>query len=45
MRWYAVTHNQHTIAGSGLVYGVSQQEKGVSRVISTRLSDPGAKQG
>ncbi|MBP5286099.1 MAG: hypothetical protein ILO34_08355, partial [Kiritimatiellae bacterium] len=34
-----ITHNQHTIAGSDLVYGVSQQEKGVSRVISMRLSD------
>ena len=37
-----ITHNQHTIAGSDLVYGVSQQEKGVSRVISMRLSDVGA---
>ena len=40
-----ITHNQHTIAGSDLVYGVSQQEKGVSRVISMKLSDLGAKQG
>ena len=38
-----ITHNQHTIAGSDLVYGVSQQEKGVSRVISMKLSDIGAK--
>ena len=38
-----ITHNQHTIAGSDLVYGVSQQEKGVSRVISMKLSDLGAK--
>ena len=37
-----ITHNQHTIAGSDLVYGVSQQEKGVSRVISMKLSDLGA---
>ena len=37
-----ITHNQHTIAGSDIVYGVSQQEKGVSRVISMRLSDLGA---
>jgi chromosome segregation protein len=36
-----ITHNQHTIAGSDLVYGVSQQEKGVSRVISMKLSDLG----
>ena len=40
-----ITHNQHTIAGSDLVYGVSQQEKGVSRVISMKLSDLGAKPG
>lgn len=39
-----ITHNQHTIAGSDLVYGVSQQEKGVSRVISMKLSDLGVKQ-
>ena len=38
-----ITHNQHTIAGSDLVYGVSQQEKGVSRVLSMKLSDLGAK--
>jgi chromosome segregation protein len=38
-----ITHNQHTIAGSDLVYGVSQQEKGVSRIISMRLSDLGIK--
>ena len=40
-----ITHNQHTIAGSDLVYGVSQQEKGVSRIISMRLADLGAKSG
>ena len=39
-----ITHNQHTIAGSDIVYGVSQQEKGVSRVISMRLSDLGIKE-
>jgi chromosome segregation protein len=39
-----ITHNQHTIAGSDIVYGVSQQEKGVSRVISMRLSDLGVKE-
>ena len=38
-----ITHNQHTIAGSDLVYGVSQQEKGVSRVISMKLRDLGVK--
>ena len=39
-----ITHNQHTIAGSDIVYGVSQQEKGISRVISMRLSDVTGKQ-
>ncbi len=38
-----ITHNQHTIAGSDLVYGVSQQEKGVSRIISMKLTDIGVK--
>ncbi len=38
-----ITHNQHTIAGSDLVYGVSQQEKGISRVISMKLGDLGVK--
>ena len=38
-----ITHNQHTIAGADLVYGVSQQEKGVSRVLSMRLADLGVK--
>ncbi len=38
-----ITHNQHTIAGSDLVYGVSQQEKGISRIISMRLTDIGIK--
>ena len=36
-----ITHNQHTIAGSDIVYGVSQQEKGISRVISMKLTDIG----
>lgn len=39
-----ITHNQHTIAGSDIVYGVSQQEKGVSRIISMRLSDLGVRE-
>jgi len=39
-----ITHNQHTIAGSDLVYGVSQQEKGISRIVSMRLSEIGVKE-
>lgn len=33
-----ITHNQHTIAGSDIVYGVTMPEKGVSRVLSMRFS-------
>lgn len=36
-----ITHNQHTIAGSDIVYGVTQQEKGVSTIISMRLKRMG----
>jgi chromosome segregation protein len=38
-----ITHNQHTIAASDIVYGVTQQEKGISKVISMKLSDIGSK--
>ena len=34
-----ITHNQYTIAGSDLVYGVTMQEKGVSKILSMRLQD------
>lgn len=32
-----ITHNQHTIAGADIVYGVTQQEKGVTTILSMRL--------
>lgn len=38
-----ITHNQHTIAGSDMVYGVTQQEKGVSKILSIDLNDVGRK--
>ncbi len=38
-----ITHNQHTIAGSDLVYGVTQQEKGISKIVSMRLKEIGSK--
>jgi chromosome segregation protein len=38
-----ITHNQHTIAGSDLVYGVTQQEKGISKIVSMRLKEIGVK--
>lgn len=33
-----ITHNQHTIAGSDIVYGVTMPEKGVSKTLSMRFS-------
>ncbi len=33
-----ITHNQHTIAGSDIVYGVTMPEKGVSRTLSMRFT-------
>ncbi|MGN0844438.1 MAG: chromosome segregation protein SMC [Kiritimatiellia bacterium] len=36
-----ITHNQHTIAGADIVYGVTQQEKGVSTILSMRLKRVG----
>jgi len=39
-----ITHNQHTIAASDIVYGVSQQEKGISKVVSMRLHEIGNKE-
>ncbi len=36
-----ITHNQHTIAGSDIVYGVTQREKGISQIISMRLKRMG----
>ena len=39
-----ITHNQHTIAGSDIVYGVTQQEKGISKIVSMRLKEIGMKE-
>jgi chromosome segregation protein len=39
-----ITHNQHTIAGSDIVYGVTQQEKGISKIVSMRLREIGTKE-
>ncbi len=33
-----ITHNQHTIAGSDIVYGVTMPEKGVSRTLSMKFN-------
>ena len=38
-----ITHNQHSIANSSIVYGVTMPEKGVSKIVSMRLPDIGVK--
>ncbi len=37
-----ITHNQHSIANSGIVYGVTMPEKGVSKIVSMRLPKVGS---
>ncbi len=39
-----ITHNQHTIAGADIVYGVTMPEKGVSRILSMRLKKIGVEE-
>jgi chromosome segregation protein len=39
-----ITHNQHTIASADIVYGVTQQEQGVSKIISMKLHDIGTRE-
>lgn len=34
-----ITHNQHTIAGSDIIYGVTMPEKGISKTLSMRLGE------
>jgi len=39
-----ITHNQHTIASADIVYGVTQQDKGVSKIVSMRLREIGVRE-
>ncbi len=39
-----ITHNQYTIAGADIVYGVTMPEKGVSRIVSMRLKQVGVEE-
>ncbi len=38
-----ITHNQHTIASSDIVYGVTMPEKGISKIVSMRLREIGVR--
>ncbi|MGI5870098.1 MAG: chromosome segregation protein SMC [Kiritimatiellia bacterium] len=39
-----ITHNQHTIAGADILYGVTQEEKGISKIVSMRLKRVGVEE-
>lgn len=43
-QFFIITHNRHTIAASGTIFGVTMEERGVSKVISMRLAEAVARE-